>query len=519
MSLELLADQQTFETICAEITSLAQLRVTDLVRRLNIPINADGTAGSSQALKLEEAIEMHGKKVQRAFMLSLEADIIPEIERYQLEALRGGGSYPTSADTDASASHKNVMQSLTAHSSQVLQMGGMGVGMGSSGSSENAMTSSRNQQGPDSAGGHDLISELQMLQHQQKQIQAQQDLERIMEASRQLLSGHEYNNPGVNLASLLHSNCTIEAPNMNPEYDHVQWGGLNPQQQGQHAQVMNSQGMNSQGMNSQGMNALGGMGQDMYGRHGMINQRGPNSADVVPRARIRMSIDGLARSRGTDMLGLGGAGMYSADRIHPMHAHNNLQILGGMDNVRPNSSGGKGGVLQNTRLGDLPIIVQQRVLDLTQNFPIIKVTDFDEKVVTKMGFLVEAYSESECLKMLDKLAIRMRSKNSVMKNGPGYLDVAVSSHLDVLMARGTFSSASSIEDYAKKMLASTVHEELCKAVATSSWLQWDHVDQGIIQLLTKLPELGAIQRLQDIGQRSFRGASLNSDYGFVRIRM
>lgn len=37
--------------------------------------------------------------------------------------------------------------------------------------------------------------------------------------------------------------------------------------------------------------------------------------------------------------------------------------------------------------------------------------------------------------MLSHLEHRMRTKQGVMKNGPGYLDVAVSSHLDMLKVR------------------------------------------------------------------------------------
>lgn len=52
-----------------------------------------------------------------------------------------------------------------------------------------------------------------------------------------------------------------------------------------------------------------------------------------------------------------------------------------------------------------------------------------------MGVLVELHGMEEALSMLTHLEHRMRTKQGVMKNGPGYLDVAVSSHLDMLRAQ------------------------------------------------------------------------------------
>lgn len=57
------------------------------------------------------------------------------------------------------------------------------------------------------------------------------------------------------------------------------------------------------------------------------------------------------------------------------------------------------------------------------------------QVVNKMAMLVEAFSSDEAISMLAHLEHRMRTKQGVMKNGPGYLDVAVSSHLDMLKVR------------------------------------------------------------------------------------
>lgn len=64
-----------------------------------------------------------------------------------------------------------------------------------------------------------------------------------------------------------------------------------------------------------------------------------------------------------------------------------------------------------------------------------QVKDFDEKVVNKICLLVDMHGAEEALAMLSHLEHRMRTKQGVMKNGPGYLDVAVSSHLDMLKVR------------------------------------------------------------------------------------
>ncbi len=52
-----------------------------------------------------------------------------------------------------------------------------------------------------------------------------------------------------------------------------------------------------------------------------------------------------------------------------------------------------------------------------------------------MALLVDSYGGDEAVSMLSHLEHRMRTKQGAMKNGPGYLDVAVSSHLDQLKVR------------------------------------------------------------------------------------
>lgn len=61
--------------------------------------------------------------------------------------------------------------------------------------------------------------------------------------------------------------------------------------------------------------------------------------------------------------------------------------------------------------------------------------DFDDKVVSKLSLLVDSWGVEQALAMLDHLEHRMRTKQGAMKNGPGYLDVAVCSHLDMLKVR------------------------------------------------------------------------------------
>ncbi len=58
--------------------------------------------------------------------------------------------------------------------------------------------------------------------------------------------------------------------------------------------------------------------------------------------------------------------------------------------------------------------------------------------------------------MIDHLEHRMRSKQGAMKNGPGYVDVAVSSHLDMLKALGSCPKSMSLEEYALNTLGPVV---------------------------------------------------------------
>eukprot|EP00798_Chlamydomonas_sp_ICE-L_P012605 gene12605-15831_t len=157
------------------------------------------------------------------------------------------------------------------------------------------------------------------------------------------------------------------------------------------------------------------------------------------------------------------------------------------------------------RFAGFPPPVQRRLLELTHMGSVLKIQDFDEKVTNKMALMVERYGEPECLIMLDKLAGRLKTKMTAMKNGPGYLDVAVSSHLDVLMAhRYNPQPCGNMLDYARCTLGNTVYDELSKTIENNPWLRWEVLDESIIHQLKKLPTDIATERLMEVSLRSFR---------------
>ncbi|KAL6747073.1 hypothetical protein V8C86DRAFT_2920868 [Haematococcus lacustris] len=151
-----------------------------------------------------------------------------------------------------------------------------------------------------------------------------------------------------------------------------------------------------------------------------------------------------------------------------------------------------------------PLVVQQRVLDLVANNPILSLRDFDDKVTAKICTLVETYGKGEALAMLDHLEHRMRTKQGTMKNGPGYLDVAVCSHIDMLKAQGSSPKNIKLEDYSQQVLPPPVHKELVQAVTSNRWLAWEHFDQGVVQLIKRLPTASAVEKLQEISYHSFK---------------
>eukprot|EP00798_Chlamydomonas_sp_ICE-L_P012683 gene12683-15914_t len=91
-----------------------------------------------------------------------------------------------------------------------------------------------------------------------------------------------------------------------------------------------------------------------------------------------------------------------------------------------------------------------------------------------------------------------------MKNGAGYLDAAMSTHLDVLMAQRSHPDATTLDEYAKCVLNDALFSELSNAIEANHWLSWNVWDQGVVNLLSKLPEERAINKLKEISCRSFR---------------
>eukprot|EP00798_Chlamydomonas_sp_ICE-L_P018161 gene18161-24592_t len=153
--------------------------------------------------------------------------------------------------------------------------------------------------------------------------------------------------------------------------------------------------------------------------------------------------------------------------------------------------------------GVLPTTVQIKIVLFCRSNPglNLQLADFDDKVVYKLAYMSECYGEQECINMLEKLGARLRTKQTLIKNGAGYLDVAMTCHLDMLKADPSGQPAA-ISDYARLTLPEGSYTELCKAVESSHWLAWEHFDQGIVHLLKKLPEEVVAQKLQDLSNRT-----------------
>eukprot|EP00798_Chlamydomonas_sp_ICE-L_P032617 gene32617-17634_t len=106
-------------------------------------------------------------------------------------------------------------------------------------------------------------------------------------------------------------------------------------------------------------------------------------------------------------------------------------------------------IVLHERFAKLSPAVQQQIINLVESNPVISIMDFDQKVLKKLSLLCASHGEMECSKLLVG-----------MKNGAGYLDVAISNYLDVL--------------------------------------------QGIIQLLRKLPVESANHKLDEMGRKAFK---------------
>ncbi len=61
------------------------------------------------------------------------------------------------------------------------------------------------------------------------------------------------------------------------------------------------------------------------------------------------------------------------------------------------------------------------------------------------------------------------------------------------------------EDYARSTLHSRIYTELRDLIAHHGFLTWTHFDAGIINMLKKMPNAVALERLAELGYHSFKG--------------
>ncbi|GFR45410.1 hypothetical protein Agub_g6786 [Astrephomene gubernaculifera] len=151
----------------------------------------------------------------------------------------------------------------------------------------------------------------------------------------------------------------------------------------------------------------------------------------------------------------------------------------------------------------LPPSVQSRIYHLTRENHVVLLKDFDEKVLSKMTVLVDKFGAAECLAMLDRIEEVLKGKAGRLANGPGYLDVSVSTRLDELKQRAS-GQVTAPEDYARSTLHSRIYAELRDLIARHGFLQWHHFDQGIINMLKKMPNATALERLSELAYHSFK---------------
>ncbi|EFJ44596.1 hypothetical protein VOLCADRAFT_95237 [Volvox carteri f. nagariensis] len=146
---------------------------------------------------------------------------------------------------------------------------------------------------------------------------------------------------------------------------------------------------------------------------------------------------------------------------------------------------------------------QVRIYALARDNHVVLLKDFDEKVLTKMTLLVEKFGAAECLAMLDRIEEVLKGKAGRLANGPGYLDVSVSTRLDELKQRAS-GQVTAPEDYARSTLHSRIYAELRDLISRHGFLQWHHFDQGIINMLKKMPNATALERLNELAYHSFK---------------
>ncbi|GIL55883.1 hypothetical protein Vafri_11357 [Volvox africanus] len=151
----------------------------------------------------------------------------------------------------------------------------------------------------------------------------------------------------------------------------------------------------------------------------------------------------------------------------------------------------------------LPPAVQARIHALTRDNHVVLLKDFDEKVLSKMTLLVDKFGAAECLAMLDRIEEVLKGKAGRLANGPGYLDVSVSTRLDELKQRAS-GQVTAPEDYARSTLHSRIYADLRDLITRHGFLQWHHFDQGIINMLKKMPNATALERLNELAYHSFK---------------
>eukprot|EP00798_Chlamydomonas_sp_ICE-L_P018917 gene18917-25477_t len=250
----------------------------------------------------------------------------------------------------------------------------------------------------------------------------------------------------------------------------------------------NSEMYNSNAMaNAEMYNSNGMANAEMYNSNGMANAEMLNSHGSLIAGQDNMASALNSRSRES----AAPSTFSTAQLMAALGSPDPQSLMPGLPYMDPvmfaAALGGTSGSAQPqqqhaqqmpVRFSHFPTAVLDRILDLTTAPSVLKLTDFDDKVVNKLTLLVERYGEPEGLVMLNKLAGRLKTKMMAMKNGPGYLDVAISSHLDVLMAhRYSPETTGNIQEYARLTLGSLVFEGLDKAVERNPWLHWEVLDE------------------------------------------
>ncbi|GIL76638.1 hypothetical protein Vretimale_8854 [Volvox reticuliferus] len=237
---------------------------------------------------------------------------------------------------------------------------------------------------------------------------------------------------------------------------------------------------------------------------------GPSSAASVSTAGVAAGgAGGLAAVKG----GGAAASVVSADGSSSLSMAAKLQQAASKPAPSPTGGGsgrgGKGGAGPKApadmpgRFRCLPPAVQARIHALTRDNHVVLLKDFDEKVLSKMTLLVDKFGAAECLAMLDRIEEVLKGKAGRLANGPGYLDVSVSTRLDELKQRAS-GQVTAPEDYARSTLHSRIYAELRDLITRHGFLQWHHFDQGIINMLKKMPNATALERLNELAYHSFK---------------